>query len=111
MAGLTEALAIAMGQEIAYDEMGNHKTATLMDFFLPTAWETPNYDHRPHGHAQRRITRSAPRAWAKAPMWAGCRAFSNAVHDAFRRSACGKATCRMTIGGSGRPPINWGLHG
>jgi carbon-monoxide dehydrogenase large subunit len=41
--GLTEALAIAMGQEIAYDEMGNVKTGTLMDFFLPTAWETPNY--------------------------------------------------------------------
>ena len=40
--GLTEALAIAMGQEIAYDEMGNVKTGTLMDFFLPTAWETPN---------------------------------------------------------------------
>ena len=45
--GLTEALAIAMGQEIAYDNMGNVKTGTLMDFFLPTAWETPNYttDH------------------------------------------------------------------
>ncbi|MGB1359322.1 MAG: aerobic carbon-monoxide dehydrogenase large subunit, partial [Paracoccaceae bacterium] len=41
--GLTEALAIAMGQEIAYDEMGNVKTGTLMDFFLPTAWETPHY--------------------------------------------------------------------
>jgi aerobic carbon-monoxide dehydrogenase large subunit len=45
--GLTEALAIAMGQEIAYDEMGNCKTGTLMDFFVPTAWETPHYttDH------------------------------------------------------------------
>ena len=41
--GLTEALAISMGQEIAYDEIGNVKTATLMDFFLPTACETPNY--------------------------------------------------------------------
>ena len=35
--GLTEALAVALGQEIAYDEMGNVKTGTLMDFFLPTA--------------------------------------------------------------------------
>ncbi|MBV6638285.1 MAG: carbon-monoxide dehydrogenase large subunit, partial [Mameliella sp.] len=39
--GATEGYAIAMGQEIAYDDMGNHKTATLMDFFLPTSWETP----------------------------------------------------------------------
>jgi carbon-monoxide dehydrogenase large subunit len=45
--GLTEALAIAMGQEIAYDEIGNCKNSTLMDFFLPTAVETPHYttDH------------------------------------------------------------------
>ena len=49
--GLTEALAIAMGQEIAYDEMGNVKTGTLMDFFVPTAWETPHYDDRPHHDA------------------------------------------------------------
>ncbi|MCX8226160.1 MAG: aerobic carbon-monoxide dehydrogenase large subunit, partial [Sulfitobacter sp.] len=42
--GLTEALAVALGQEIAYDDMGNVKTATLMDFFLPTAWEVPNYE-------------------------------------------------------------------
>ncbi len=41
--GCTEGYAIAMGQEIAYDEMGNCKSATLMDFFLPTAWETPTY--------------------------------------------------------------------
>ncbi len=41
--GATEGLAIAMGQEIAYDEMGNVKTGTLMDFFLPTAVETPHY--------------------------------------------------------------------
>ena len=33
-----------MGQEIAYDEIGNVKTGTLMDFFLPTAWETPHYE-------------------------------------------------------------------
>ena len=42
--GLTDALAVALGQEIAYDDMGNVKTGTLMDFFLPTAWEVPNYE-------------------------------------------------------------------
>ena len=35
---------IAFWQEIAYDDMGNVKTGTLMDFFLPTAWEVPNYE-------------------------------------------------------------------
>ena len=36
--GLTEVLAISMRQAIAYDEGGNCKTGTLMDFYLPTAW-------------------------------------------------------------------------
>ena len=39
--GLTEALAIAMGQDISYDEIGNISGGSLMDFFLPTAVETP----------------------------------------------------------------------
>ena len=81
--GLTEALAIAMGQEIAYDEMGNHKNATLMDFFIPTAWETPNYTtdftetpspHHPIG----------AKGVGESPNVGGVPAFSNAVHDAFR---------------------------
>ena len=81
--GLTEALAIAMGQEIAYDEMGNVKTGTLMDFFLPTAWETPHYTtvhtttpspHHPIG----------AKGVGESPNVGGVPAFSNAVHDAFR---------------------------
>ncbi|TFF27761.1 carbon-monoxide dehydrogenase large subunit [Jiella endophytica] len=81
--GLTEALAIAMGQEIAYDEIGNVKTATLMDFFLPTAWETPHYTtdftetpspHHPIG----------AKGVGESPNVGGVPAFSNAVHDAFR---------------------------
>jgi len=81
--GLTEALAIAMGQEIAYDEIGNHKTATLMDFFMPTAWETPHYTtdwtetpspHHPIG----------AKGVGESPNVGGVPAFSNAVHDAFR---------------------------
>ena len=42
--GLTEALAIAMGQEKDYDEYGNLKNASLLDFFLPTAVETPAWE-------------------------------------------------------------------
>ncbi len=81
--GLTEALAIAMGQEIAYDAMGNCKTGTLMDFFIPTAVETPNYTtdwtttpspHHPIG----------AKGVGESPNVGGVPAFSNAVHDAFR---------------------------
>ncbi len=81
--GLTEAYAISMGQEIAYDEMGNVKTGTLMDFFLPTSWETPHYTtdftetpspHHPIG----------AKGVGESPNVGGVPAFSNAVHDAFR---------------------------
>jgi carbon-monoxide dehydrogenase large subunit len=81
--GLTEALAVALGQEIAYDDMGNCKTGTLMDFFLPTAWEVPNYEtdytvtpspHHPIG----------AKGVGESPHVGGVPCFSNAVQDAFR---------------------------
>ncbi|GIT86012.1 aerobic carbon-monoxide dehydrogenase large subunit [Roseobacter sp. OBYS 0001] len=81
--GLTEALAVALGQEIAYDDMGNVKTGTLMDFFLPTAWEVPNYEtdftvtpspHHPIG----------AKGVGESPHVGGVPCFSNAVQDAFR---------------------------
>lgn len=80
--GLTEALAIAMGQEISYDEMGNVKGASLMDFFLPTAVETPVWEtdftvtpspHHPIG----------AKGVGESPNVGGVSAFSNAVNDAF----------------------------
>jgi Molybdopterin-binding domain of aldehyde dehydrogenase len=42
--GLTEAFAIAMGQEIRYDEIGNVITGSFQDFFVPTAVETPRWE-------------------------------------------------------------------
>ncbi len=81
--GLTEALAVSLGQEIAYDDMGNVKTGTLMDFFLPTAWEVPNYEtdhtvtpspHHPIG----------AKGVGESPHVGGVPCFSNAVQDAFR---------------------------
>ncbi|NRB18838.1 MAG: carbon-monoxide dehydrogenase large subunit [Rhodobacteraceae bacterium] len=81
--GLTEALAVALGQEIAYDKMGNVKNATLMDFFLPTAWEVPNFEtdhtvtpspHHPIG----------AKGVGESPHVGGVPCFSNAVQDAFR---------------------------
>lgn len=81
--GLTEALAVSLGQELAYDEMGNVKTGTLMDFFLPTAFEVPNYQtddtvtpspHHPIG----------AKGVGESPHVGGVPCFSNAVQDAFR---------------------------
>ncbi len=80
--GLTEALAIAMGQQITYDEIGNVMGASLMDYYLPTAVETPNWEtdftvtpspHHPIG----------AKGVGESPNVGGVSAFSNAVNDAF----------------------------
>ena len=80
--GLTEAFGIAMGQEIAYDHLGNIQGASLMDFFLPTAVETPVWEtdftvtpspHHPIG----------AKGVGESPNVGGVSAFSNAVNDAF----------------------------
>src|SRR6202051_4186298 len=80
--GLTEAFGIAMGQEIHYDDEGNVTTASLMDYFLPTAVETPKWEtdwtttpspHHPIG----------AKGVAESPHVGGIPCFSNAVVDAF----------------------------
>jgi carbon-monoxide dehydrogenase large subunit len=80
--GLTEALAIAMGQEIAYDEVGNVTGSSFLDYFLPTAVETPVWEtdftvtpspHHPIG----------AKGVGESPNVGGVSAFSNAVNDAF----------------------------
>ncbi|KZM49713.1 aerobic carbon-monoxide dehydrogenase large subunit [Labrenzia sp. OB1] len=81
--GLTEAFAIAMGQEIRYDEIGNVMGASFMDFFIPTAVETPHWEtdhtvtpspHHPIG----------AKGVGESPNVGGVPAFSNAVNDAFQ---------------------------
>ncbi len=42
--GLTEGLAIAFMQIISYDESGNVQGGNFMDYLLPTAVETPNWE-------------------------------------------------------------------
>jgi carbon-monoxide dehydrogenase large subunit len=81
--GATEGYAIAMGQEIAYDEIGNVKTGTLMDFFLPTAVETPHWttDHTETPSPHHPI---GAKGVGESPNVGSVPAFSNAVHDAFR---------------------------
>jgi carbon-monoxide dehydrogenase large subunit len=80
--GLTEAFGIAMGQEIAYDALGNVVNASFMDYFLPTAVETPAWEtdwtvtpspHHPIG----------AKGVGESPNVGGVSAFSNAVIDAF----------------------------
>ena len=80
--GLTEAFGIAMGQEIGYDEAGNIQNASFMDYFLPTAVETPHWEtdytetpspHHPIG----------AKGVGESPNVGGVPAFSNAVNDAF----------------------------
>ncbi len=80
--GLTEAYAISMGQEIVFDKMGNILGASLQDFFIPTAVETPEWEtdytvtpspHHPIG----------AKGVGESPNVGGVPAFSNAVIDAF----------------------------
>ncbi len=80
--GLTEAFAIAMGQELSFDELGNIQGATLMDYFLPTAVETPvwetDYTVTPSPHHP-----IGAKGVGESPNVGGVSAFSNAVVDAF----------------------------
>src|SRR5262249_52916946 len=74
--------ASGMGQEIRYDEIGNVVGGSFMDFFLPTAVETPKWEtdytvtpspHHPIG----------AKGVGESPNVGGVPAFSNAVNDAF----------------------------
>ncbi|MFL6650162.1 MAG: aerobic carbon-monoxide dehydrogenase large subunit [Sulfurifustaceae bacterium] len=80
--GLAEAFGIAMGQELVYDENGNVLGASFMDYFVPTAVETPRWEtdytvvpspHHPIG----------AKGVGESPNVGGVPAFSNAVIDAF----------------------------
>jgi carbon-monoxide dehydrogenase large subunit len=80
--GLTEAYAVAFGQQLPFDENGNHLGNSLMDYFLPTAVETPHWEtdhtvtpcpHHPLG----------AKGVAESPHVGGIPCFSNAVVDAF----------------------------
>src|SRR5687768_12342254 len=42
--GLTMGLAPALYEEITYDELGNNLAGTFMDYLLPTAVETPDWE-------------------------------------------------------------------
>ena len=80
--GLTEGLAVAMGQQLPYDEQGNVLGGTLMDYFVPTAVETPVWEtdftvtpspHHPIG----------AKGVAESPHVGSIPCFTAAVVDAF----------------------------
>jgi carbon-monoxide dehydrogenase large subunit len=80
--GLTEGFAVAMGQEMPYDEAGNLLGGTLMDYFIPTSVETPHWEtdftvtpspHHPIG----------AKGVAESPHVGSIPCFTSAMVDAF----------------------------
>ena len=80
--GLTEGFAVAMGQEMPFDEQGNLMGNTLMDYFVPTFVETPHWEtdytvtpspHHPLG----------AKGVAESPHVGSIPCFTSAVVDAF----------------------------
>jgi aerobic carbon-monoxide dehydrogenase large subunit len=80
--GLNEGFAVAMGQLLSFDKQGNIQGNTLMDYFVPTAVETPHWEtdftvtpspHHPIG----------AKGVAESPHVGSIPCFSNAVVDAF----------------------------
>lgn len=80
--GLTEGYAVAMGQQMPFDAQGNLLGNTLMDYFLPTAVETPKWEtdhtvtpspHHPIG----------AKGVAESPHVGSIPTFTSAVVDAF----------------------------
>jgi aerobic carbon-monoxide dehydrogenase large subunit len=80
--GLTEGYAVAMGQQMPFDAQGNLLGNTLMDYFLPTAVETPKWEtdytvtpspHHPIG----------AKGVAESPHVGSIPCFTNAIVDAF----------------------------
>jgi aerobic carbon-monoxide dehydrogenase large subunit len=80
--GLTEGYAVAMGQLLSFDAQGNIQGNSLMDYFLPTAVETPLWEtdftvtpspHHPIG----------AKGVAESPHVGSIPTFTSAVVDAF----------------------------
>ena len=96
-----------MGQEIPYDEIGNVRRRLvhgLSSCLRPWRRRTG----RPTTPSRlRRITRSAPRGWARARTWAACRASPTPLTMPSRSSAPDTSKCRMITGATGRWQIGW----
>jgi carbon-monoxide dehydrogenase large subunit len=80
--GLTEGFAVAMGQLLSFDKQGNIQGNSFMDYFIPTAVETPKWEtdytvtpspHHPIG----------AKGVAESPHVGSIPTFTNAIVDAF----------------------------
>lgn len=80
--GLTEGFAVAMGQLLSFDAQGNIQGNSLMDYFIPTAVETPHWEtdytvtpspHHPIG----------AKGVAESPHVGSIPTFTAAIVDAF----------------------------
>jgi CO/xanthine dehydrogenase Mo-binding subunit len=96
-----------MGQEILYDEDGNVKGASFMDYFLPTAVETPHWETdytvtpSPHHPIGAKGVRESPNV-GSVPC------FANAVNDAFKFAGSTHIPMPQDVIASGRRQRIWG---
>ena len=108
--GLTEAFGIAMGQEIAYDELGNVTAGTPPRLLPANRRGDPALGDRLHRHPlpappdRRQGRRREPERRRRPGL----------LERGQRRLPPLRARphprCRTTTGGSGRPPTDLGLH-
>ena len=104
--GLTEALAVAMGQEIAYDDMGNVQDRHVDGLLPADRVGSAELRDRLHRHPKPASPDRGQRASAKARMWVACRVSRTRCRMRSARSGNRTPTCPMIIGGSGRPPMS-----
>ena len=80
--GLNEGFAVAMGQELPFDEQGNILGNTFMDYFIPTFMETPfwetDYTVTPSPHHP-----LGAKGVAESPHVGSIPCFTAAIVDAF----------------------------
>jgi len=80
--GLTEGFAVAMGQQMPFDEQGNLLGNTFMDYFIPTFVETPfwetDYTVTPSPHHP-----LGAKGVAESPHVGSIPCFTSAIVDAF----------------------------
>ena len=104
--GLTEAFAIAMGQEIRYDARATWSPAR--SWISSCRPRSRRRTGRPTSRSRRRrITRSAPRVSARARMSAACRRSPTPSTTPSRSSAPPTSRCRMITGATGRRRRIW----
>ncbi len=63
--GVAQGIAQALFEEAIYDEDGNLTTGSMVNYLVPSAAETIDFDTRPRRERRARRTRWASRAWGR----------------------------------------------